>query len=422
MGDIIDKDQTSSSAQLADQSADSAAVEVATAAAVPRPTIGQLLSTELSFVPVLLTLVVIMIFFAVSTNGVFLEARNLSNLVQQIAVIGVVGLGVILVLLLGEIDLSVASVSTFCAVVMGILTERLGAPGGFAIIAALLTGALVGFINGIFIAVLRVPSFIVTLAASIGYAGLLLYLLGFQSTLIVRDPLIVSIAGSATSFLPDYLGIGLPTLALLLYVGWLIIHRLRRRRAGLRTVPILQLVGQIAIAVVLVEGAVTLFESYNGVPNSTAILFGLIVLLWLVATRTSFGRHIYAVGGNAEAARRAGINVVGIRLVAFTLCSMIAALGGVLAASRGLAVESQINPTLLLQAIAAAVIGGVSLFGGRGTVWAIVLGALIIGSLENGLDLKSQGTDVKQMVEGVVLLAAVTIDALVRRFQARSGR
>src|SRR5712691_5105031 len=422
MGDIIDKDQTSSSAQLADQSADSAAVEVATAAAVPRPTIGQLLSTELSFVPVLLTLVVIMIFFAVSTNGVFLEARNLSNLVQQIAVIGVVGLGVILVLLLGEIDLSVASVSTFCAVVMGILTERLGAPGGFAIIAALLTGALVGFINGIFIAVLRVPSFIVTLAASIGYAGLLLYLLGFQSTLIVRDPLIVSIAGSATSFLPDYLGIGLPTLALLLYVGWLIIHRLRRRRAGLRTVPILQLVGQIAIAVVLVEGAVTLFERYNGVPNSTAILFGLIVLLWLVATRTSFGRHIYAVGGNAEAARRAGINVVGIRLVAFTLCSMIAALGGVLAASRGLAVESQINPTLLLQAIAAAVIGGVSLFGGRGTVWAIVLGALIIGSLENGLDLKSQGTDVKQMVEGVVLLAAVTIDALVRRFQARSGR
>jgi len=326
------------------------------------------------------------------------------------------------VLLLGEIDLSVASVSTFCAVVMGILTERLGVPGGFAIIAALLTGALVGFINGIFIAVLRVPSFIVTLAASIGYAGLLLYLLGFQSTLIVRDPLIVSIAGSATSFLPDYLGIGLPTLALLLYVGWLIIHRLRRRRAGLRTVPILQLVGQIAIAVVLVEGAVTLFESYNGVPNSTAILFGLIVLLWLVATRTSFGRHIYAVGGNAEAARRAGINVVGIRLVAFTLCSMIAALGGVLAASRGLAVESQINPTLLLQAIAAAVIGGVSLFGGRGTVWAIVLGALIIGSLENGLDLKSQGTDVKQMVEGVVLLAAVTIDALVRRFQARSGR
>ena len=144
--------------------------------------------------------------------------------------------------------------------------------------------------------------------------------------------------------------------------------------------------------------------------------------MWLVLTKTTFGRHIYAVGGNAEASRRAGINVTGIRIAVFTLCSTLAAIGGIVAASYANAVATQINPTLLLDSIAAAVIGGVSLFGGVGSVWSIVLGALIIGSLENGLDLKSQTTDVKQMVEGAVLLIAVTVDAVVRRLQARSGR
>ncbi|TMD34909.1 MAG: ABC transporter permease, partial [Chloroflexi bacterium] len=151
----------------------------------------------------------------------------------------------------------------------------------------------------------------------------------------------------------------------------------------------------------------------------TAILFGLILIMWLVLTKTTFGRHIYAVGGNAEASRRAGINVTGIRIAVFTLCSTLAAIGGIVAASYANAVATQINPTLLLDSIAAAVIGGVSLFGGVGSVWSIVLGALIIGSLENGL---SQTTDVKQMVEGAVLLIAVTVDAVVRRVQARSGR
>ena len=197
---------------------------------------------------------------------------------------------------------------------------------------------------------------------------------------------------------------------------------MRRKRAGLRTAPIGQLVAQIVGATIIIEGAVVLFESYFGVPYSTAILFGMITLIWLILTKTAFGRHIYAVGGNMEAARRAGINVIGIRIAVFTLCSTLAAIGGIIAASRGLSVASQIDPTLLLRAIAAAVIGGVSLFGGRGSAWAIVLGMLIIGSLENGLDLKSQPTEVKEIVEGIVLLLAVTVDALVRRAQARSGR
>lgn len=422
MSDTIDKDESSGQAILAGQPAAAATIEAPTSAVLPRQSLGQLLRNDLGFIPVLLTLLVIAVYFEITTNGLFFLPDNLSNLVMQIAVIAVVGLGIIPVLLLGEIDLSVASVATLSAVVMGVVSERMGFPAWASILAALLTGGLVGFINGIFIAVLRVPSFIVTLAASIAYEGLLLHLLNEQATLIISNPFILAIAGSARSFLPDVYGIGIPSLILLLYVGIIVFTQMRRRRGGLRTIPTLQLVVQVVLAIVIVEGAVILFESYQGVPYSTAILIGLILLVWLVLTKTAFGRHIYAVGGNAEAARRAGINVVGIRIAVFTLCSMIAAVGGVLEASRGNAVASQIPATLLLDSIAAAVIGGVSLFGGRGSAWAILLGALIIGSLENGLALKSQGPDVQEMVEGAVLLIAVTVDAVVRRLQARSGR
>ena len=389
---------------------------------MPRQTLRQALRTDLGFLPVLATLVIIVVYFAITTDGIFLSPRNFSELVQEIATIGILSLGSTFVLLIGEIDLSVASVSTLCSVVMAVLSERVGLPAWIAIAAALLTGALVGFVNGIFVAVVRVPSFIVTLAGSIAYAGLLLTLLAGQSTLIISNDFILSIAGTPTSFLTDILGIGLPTLVLLVYLGAVIFTYVRRKRAGLSTVSLAQLVLQLGLAVVLVEGAVVLFESYFGVPNSTAILFGFIVLFWLILTKTPFGRHVYAVGGNAEAARRAGINVIAIRIALFTLCSLLAAIGGVVAASRANAVASQIDPTLLLEAIAAAVIGGVSLFGGRGSVWSIVLGVLIIGSLENGLTLKSQPPNIKEMVEGAVLVIAVTVDALLRRLQVRSGR
>jgi D-xylose transport system permease protein len=417
MSDIIDQDEVSGQAA---PSASASSVEVPSY--LPRRTLGQMLRGDLGFIPVLITLVVIVIFFSIITNGVFLKPENLSNLVLQIAVTGILGLGEILVLLLGEIDLSIVSVSYLCAVIMAVLAERMGASAGVAITVALLVGALIGFINGLLVAVLRVPSFIVTLAGSIGFAGLLLNLLAGQSTLIITNPFIIAIAGSPQSFLPNVLGVGLPIIAVALYAVSLIVNHVRRRRAGLKTGSLFQLVAKIVASVVIVVGAVLLFQSYNGIPYSFAILFGLILLFWLILTRTSFGRHIYAVGGNAEAARRAGINIVGIRIAVFTLCSLLAAVGGVILASYTNSAASQISPTLLLDAIAAAVIGGVSLFGGRGSVWAIVLGVLIIGSLENGLALKSQGTDVSEMVEGAVLVIAVTVDAVIRRLQARTGR
>jgi D-xylose transport system permease protein len=397
------------------------------AAAVERPeytrrrTFGELLRADLGFIPVLLTLLVIVIFFEVVSNGLFLTPRNLSNLAQQIAEIGVAGLGAILVLLLGEIDLSIAAVAQLCAVIMAVCSERLGLPAIVAIPVALLAGAIVGLINGILVAIVRIPSFIVTLAGSIAYSGLLLFLMFGQSTLIVRNDFIVAIAGSAQSFLPDTLGVGLPTLAVILYALGLLYGYTRRRRLGLRTQSLSRVILQIVIVAILAGAAVGAFESYNGVPYSTAILFGLILLFWLILTKTGFGRHIYAVGGNAEAARRAGISVVGIRIAVFTLCSTLAAVAGVIQASRNTAVYSAVSPTLLLDAIGAAVIGGVSLFGGRGSAWAIVLGMLIIGALENGLTLQSQSAAVQSMVEGVVLILAVVADALIRRAQARSS-
>ncbi len=427
MSDIIEKNDspepTEASQMTAFNGQTTAAATVEVPSYMPRRTIGQLLRSDLGFIPVLLTLIIVVVYFSIVSGGVFLHPENLSNLMGgQIATIGILGLGSIMVLLLGEIDLSVASVSALCSVIMAICSERLGLPAGVAILAALVAGAIIGLINGVLVAVVRVPAFIVTLAGSIGYAGLLLNLLNGQSTLIINNSFIIAIAGSAKSFLPDYLGIGLPVIAVLLYAVSLIVNYTRRRRAGLRTVSGTRVVVQIVITAVVVLGAMAVFESYQGVPYPTAILFGLITLFWLILTKTSFGRHIYAVGGNAEAARRAGINVVGVRIAAFTLCSTLAAVGGIIAASHGNAVASQIEATLLLNAIAAAVIGGVSLFGGRGSAWAIVLGVLIIGSLVNGLALLSQGTDVSEMVEGAVLVIAVTVDAVVRRAQARTGR
>jgi len=417
MSEMINEKATTASPATA---VSAAAVEVPSY--MPRQTLGQLLRGDLGFFPVLLTLVVIATYFEIASGGFFLLPRNLSNLVLQIAQIATDSLAVTLVLLLGEIDLSVASVGTLGAVVMGVVSARLGFPALAAILIALAAGALVGFINGLFIAILRLPSFIVTLAAFIGYTGLLLFLLNGQATLIINDPAINGIAGSPNSFLPWYLGIGLPTLAVVLYIGGVLLDQVNRRRAGLRTKSFWQLIAQIVAVVVVVEGAVTLFENYQGVPYSTAILFFLILLFWLILTKTPFGRHIYAVGGNAEAARRAGINVAGIRIAAFTLCSTLAVVGGILGASRETAVSSQVDPLLLLQAIGAAVIGGISLFGGRGSVWSIILGALIIGSLVNGLALLNGTQAAAEMIEGAVLLLAVTVDAIVRRAQARSGR
>ncbi|MBD3882840.1 inner-membrane translocator [Phormidium tenue FACHB-886] len=378
-----------------------------------------LMQGDLGFIPVLITLALITIYFQLTTSGVFLQARNLSNLTQQIVAIGILSVAAVLVLLLGEIDLSLAAVAQACAAIMATLSVYQNLNAGLAILVALLVGALIGLINGFFVAVLRVPSFIVTLAGSIGYAGLLLLVMGPQTTLVIRDPAIRSLA---PTYLPPAVGWGIPIVGLALYALGTWYNRQRRTQAGLPVQHATQTVLQLAAAAAVALIIVFLFQSYQGVPQAVMIALGLVVVFWLLLKKTAFGRHLYAVGGNAEAARRAGINVVRMKITVFVLASTLAAFAGVMMTSRSTAVATQISSTLLLNAIAAAVIGGVSLFGGRGSVWAVVLGALVIGSLDNGLDLLNQDQGIKNIVQGIVLVLAVTADAIVRRAGFAKGK
>ncbi|HEX9058457.1 MAG TPA: inner-membrane translocator [Ktedonobacterales bacterium] len=374
--------------------------------------IGSLLRRDLGQFPVFIGFIAIVIYFQIAGQGYFLTAQNLSNLALQIVTTTILAVAAVLVLLIAEIDLSLSAVAYFCGAFMGVLSARQGWSAPAAILAGLLAGVVIGLVNGFFVAVVRMPSFIVTLAGFIGYQGLLSRILEPQTTLPIRDSAITSIA---VTYLPLYLGATLPALALLLYVGGIMLTRARRARAGLPVQSVGQLALQVGIPIVLTAVVVIAFESYQGVPLMTMITVGIIVLFWLLTTKTEFGRHIYAVGGNAEASRRAGIRVVGLRIAIFTLASTLAAVGGILNVSRQVSAPAQLDQTLLLNAIAAAVIGGVSLFGGRGSVWGVVLGALIVGSLINGLALTGQPASVELMAEGVVLLLAVLIDALARR-------
>ncbi|XGV99720.1 MAG: sugar ABC transporter permease [Leptolyngbya sp. BL-A-14] len=381
--------------------------------------VQSLMRGDLGFIPVLLTLAVITLYFQITTSGIFFQARNLSNLTQQIVVISLLGTAAVLVLLLGEIDLSLAAVAQTCAAIMAVLSVYQNWNPWLAILAGLLVGTAIGLLNGFFIAVLRVPSFIVTLAGSIGYAGLLLLVLGRQTTLVVRDPTIRSLA---PTYLDPAWGWLIPLVLVALYGFGLWFEQQRRSKVGLPVKPLSRLAFQVGFLLLITLVVVFLFQSYQGVPQSVLISLLVIVVFWLLLKKTPFGRHLYAVGGNAEAARRAGINVVGMKLAVFAIASTLSALAGIMLTSRSTAVATQISSTLLLNAIAAAVIGGVSLFGGRGSVWAVVLGALIIGSLDNGLDLLNQDQSVKAIVQGAVLLLAVTVDAVVRRSNPNRGR
>ncbi len=214
-----------------------------------------------------------------------------------------------------------------------------------------------------------------------------------------------------------------PIPVIAIYAGVLFYNRTRRARLGLRLEPVWTVWLRVGVVALLTAVALAVFESAFGVPYSMFIIIGLLIVFWLVLRFTTYGRHVYAVGGSPEAARRAGINVTVVRISVFALASMLAGLGGILESSRTISAQAAVDPTLLLLAIAVAVIGGVSLFGGRGSIWGVALGILIIGSLENGLTLfTSTGSDVKQMLEGAVLLIAVLLDALSRRRDAVSGR
>ncbi len=374
---------------------------------------------ELGSLPVIIGLIIIWTVFAVSEEN-FLTAGNLTNLMLQIAGLGIIATGVVMVLLLGEIDLSVGIVSGLAASVMAVLSVKQDWPGWAAILAALLVGLGAGLFQGFFVTFFRVPSFVVTLAGLLGFQGLLLYVLGDTGTINLTDSQILDLANT---FYSDYVGWIIAIVLLVPYVLLTLNGYRRRLAAGLDTGPPILLGLRMAVVIAGVIVAVLIFNADRGVPLAVLIFIGIVILVDFVLRHTAFGRHVYAVGGNAEAARRAGISLSRIRLIVFASCSTLAAAGGVLLAARLFAVnQGSGGSDLLLNAIAAAVIGGVSLFGGRGTAWAALLGALVIGSISNGMDLMALDSDIKFMVTGAVLLLAVTVDATARRGRQSAGR
>lgn len=390
------------------------AAEPAEATSTGGWSLRDLIRGDLGQLPVFIGLILIAIYFQIASGGFFLIPENLRGLADQVTAFPILGIAVAstLVLLIGEIDLSVAEVAYLCGAVTAVLSVRLQFPAWEAILVGILVGVVIGLINGVLIAVLRMPSFIVTLAGFIFYQGLLQNLLQPRASVQIFDPVI---GGIETYNLPIYLSIVLPAIALAIYAAFVLAGRARRQKAGLPVQPSAQLTLQLVLPIILVALVVFALDSYQGVPLPTVITVAILIVVWLITTKTAFGRHIYAVGGNAEAARRAGIRVVGLRIAIFTLASTIAAISGMLLVARAATAVSLVNNSLLLFAIAAAVIGGVSLFGGRGSVWGVVLGALIMGSLTNGLSLLNIGPDVVLMTAGLALAVAVLLDAISRR-------
>jgi D-xylose transport system permease protein len=387
----------------------------------------RLLHGDIGSLPVLLGLVLIAVVFQIA-NPNFLTPLNLTNLLVQIVAVGTIAVGVVLVLLIGEIDLSIGSVSGLTAAIMAVISVKAGLPGWSAIIAGILAGAVIGLIQGWWTAKLHVPSFVVTLAGFLGWQGALLYVLGSTGTVNLSDPLIIGISNSR---LPVVVGWVIGLIFIAGYAFDLIRERARRVRIGVPIQPIALVIGQIALIAIVILAAVGMMNidrnpshtiPIRGVPSAVIFLIGFIVVFDYITRRTKFGRYIYAVGGNAEAARRAGINVDRIKITVFILSSAMAACGGVLAGSRLYAVnQSSGGGDVLLNAIAAAVIGGTSLFGGRGNIWSALLGALVIGSIANGMDLLALASSIRFMVTGGVLLVAVTLDAYTRARRELTG-
>jgi D-xylose transport system permease protein len=374
---------------------------------------------ELGSIPVVLGLIAVWIYFQ-SANSNFLSSGNLTNLMLQIASFGTISVGVVLVLLLGEIDLSVGYVSGLAGATMAVLNVKSDWPAVWAIVAGLAVGAGIGLLQGLWVTKLRVPSFVVTLAGFLAWQGALLHVLGSTGSINVTDETITDLAGT---FYSDAVGWTLAAIAIGLTVLGVIRRRRRSQAAGLVGVPLREDLFKVVVVSVGAIVAVAVFNDDRGVPLAGLIFLGFVLVTDFLTRRTVFGRHIYAVGGNAEAARRAGIRVDRVRTVVFVLASTMAAAGGILAASRVLAAnQSSGGGDILLNSIAAAVIGGTSLFGGRGSAWSALLGALVIGSIANGMDLIGQKSDIKFMVTGAVLLLAATIDAVSRRGRLASGR
>lgn len=377
---------------------------------------------DIGSLPAVLGLVVLCIVFG-SLSDVFLTPGNFANLITQAAAVIVIAMGLVFVLLLGEIDLSAGYTAGVTGAVLVILITNEGHPWYVALLASIAVGVFLGFLLGTLVARLGIPSFVVTLAAFLAFQGILLLLAGEGGTIRIEDPTVLAVQNSNMS----------PTVSWIFFLIVAVAYVLSglssmnsRRKAGLKTelkklwliktAGLLLITGLAVFALNLERSNNPDLVSLKGIPYVVPVILLLLVIGTFVLGRTAFGRHIYAVGGNAEAARRAGIDVKRIRISAFMICSGLAAIAGLIFASR----QNSISPTTggsstLLYAVGAAVIGGTSLFGGKGKVRDAILGGLVVAVIDNGMGLLGYAAGIKFIVTGLVLLVSAGVDAISRR-------
>jgi D-xylose transport system permease protein len=383
--------------------------------------LARLKSGDLGSLPIVIGLIVILIVFQ-SLNNTFLNAFNLVNLCLQIASLTIIALGVTLVLLLGEIDLSIGSVSGVAAAIVAVANAQHGVNPALSVLMAVVAGAVIGALHGFVFTKIGVPSFVITLAGLLAWLGVQLRILGSEGT-INLPPNGKLLEIGQQQFLPTWLTYVVGFALVALYLAGALIGSARRRKADLTAQPI-WVTGIVTVfLIVIVVAIASKLAVDRGLPWIFLFALALVLIFDWVVRRTRYGRAILAVGGNIEAARRAGIKVDAIRLSVFVLCSTLAAIGGVIATMRlGFANQQSGSGDVLVNSIAAAVIGGTSLFGGRTRRYAPLLGAVVIGAIANGLALLSLTSSVKYIITGSVLLAAVVIDALSQRGRKSAGR
>jgi len=401
----------------------------ATLSSAIRGYLARLGGGDVGSLPAVLGFAVLVVLFTVLRPDTFATKLNWANLLNQSAAVIFIAMGLVFVLLLGEIDLSAGFAAGTCAAILAVLMRDHGWPWPVAVAVVLATGAVIGLLIGVLVALLGIPSFVVTLSFFLALQGVMLYIIGTGGTIGIADPTIRDIMSKSLSPATGWLVAGVVVTG---YGLLLAVRHLRTRRAGLDPGSVLVPAAKAtALAVMLGAGTYLLnlersinpqLKSLRGVPLIVPITIGFVIALTLLLNRTRFGRHVYAVGGNAEAARRAGINVAGIKVTCFIIGSTLAAVAGILLASRDRSVSpSTGGAQTLLYAVGAAVIGGTSLFGGKGRVMDAILGGLVIAVIGNGLPLITQKSEVQFIITGLVLLFAASVDAVSRRRAAATG-
>ncbi|GAA3846912.1 sugar ABC transporter permease [Streptomyces sp. NPDC003631] len=376
---------------------------------------------DLGAIPVVIGLAIIWIIFQ-SLNSNFLTAGNLSDISVAMVGTGMIAVGIVFVLLLGEIDLSVGSVSGVAGAAFAVLTVTHGMSAWLAFVLAILTGTVAGAIHGFVFAKIGVPAFAVTLAGLLFWNGFMLQILGDSGTINLDSEGLV--AKLTSYYFTDVAAAyGLALAVTVLYFLSSFFGNRRREAAGVPSRPLSETILRTVLLAVLSFVVAAVYNQYKGLPLAVVIFIAVLLITDFVLRRTRYGRMIFALGGSVEASRRAGINVEMVRISVFAISGTFAAIGGLFIASKIASANQGAGAgDLLMNAIAAAVIGGTSLFGGRGRTWNALLGVLVIVSIQYGLALEGIASPVQYMITGGVLLATVVIDAITRKTQKTAGR